>query len=206
MAFADDTGQSRQPYKYNDKELDSERGLNWYDYHARQMVPELGGFMSVDPMAEKYYSWSPYSYCKNNPLRYVDPDGMVARDSVTNKIVFIPAKNTAPVLYSGGADGVTRIKGNAGYVIANDEKTLLSVIQVTHYTDSEGNWARLESKEDMNEFGTNCAGAISLDGEFLPLSQNDYLNFLEAEGYSELPFKNVKTGELLKPDLLIKYK
>lgn len=29
----------------------------------------------MDPMAEKYYSISPYAYCMNNPVRYVDPDG-----------------------------------------------------------------------------------------------------------------------------------
>ena len=31
---------------------------------------------SVDPLAEKYYSISPYAYCAGNPVRYTDPNGM----------------------------------------------------------------------------------------------------------------------------------
>ncbi|WP_255498807.1 RHS repeat-associated core domain-containing protein, partial [Dysgonomonas sp. ZJ709] len=56
-------------------ELEQEHQLNMYDYHARQMEPGTGRFMSVDPLAEKYYNISPYAYVKNNPLKYIDPDG-----------------------------------------------------------------------------------------------------------------------------------
>lgn len=35
-------------------------------------------FLTIDPLAEKYYSWSPYVYVKNNPLKYIDPTGMAA--------------------------------------------------------------------------------------------------------------------------------
>ena len=64
-----------QPYKYNGKELDVKKGLNWYDYGARHYDAALGRFMTVDPLAEKYYSMSPYGYCGNNPTKYIDPDG-----------------------------------------------------------------------------------------------------------------------------------
>lgn len=36
-------------------------GLNWYDYSARYLDNAYGRFTTVDPMAEKYYSWSPYT-------------------------------------------------------------------------------------------------------------------------------------------------
>lgn len=65
-----------QPYKYNGKELDTEKGLNWYDYGARQYDAALGRFTTVDLLAEKYYGVSPYAYCGNNPVRYIDPTGM----------------------------------------------------------------------------------------------------------------------------------
>ena len=67
---------SIQPYKYNGKELDTKNGLNWYDYGARQYDAALGRWNAVDPMAEKYYSWSPYTYCLNNPMNRIDPTGM----------------------------------------------------------------------------------------------------------------------------------
>lgn len=67
--------QSVQPYKYNGKELEAANGLNWYDYGARRYDPVLGRWNGVDPSCEKHYSWSPYTYCKNNPVLRVDPDG-----------------------------------------------------------------------------------------------------------------------------------
>ena len=64
-----------QPYKYNGKELDREGGLDWYDYGARHYDAALGRFLTRDPLANKYWQWSPYAYCLDNPVRYVDPDG-----------------------------------------------------------------------------------------------------------------------------------
>ena len=66
---------SVQPYKYNGKELDTTKGLNLYDYGARMYDPTLGRFTTMDPMAEKYYSVSPYAYCGNNPVNRTDPTG-----------------------------------------------------------------------------------------------------------------------------------
>ncbi len=74
--FGEGTATSAQPYKYNDKELDRTNGLDLYDYSARYMDAALGQFTTVDPMAEKYYSISPYAYVGNNPVNAIDPDGM----------------------------------------------------------------------------------------------------------------------------------
>ena len=67
-----------QPYKYNGKELDTKKGLNWYDYGARHYDATLGRWLVVDPLAEKDYSTSTYGYCLNNPIKYVDFTGMAA--------------------------------------------------------------------------------------------------------------------------------
>ena len=64
-----------QPYKYNGKELDTRKGLNWYDYGARNYDPTIGRWHVQDLMQEKYYSTSQYAYCINNPIRFVDPNG-----------------------------------------------------------------------------------------------------------------------------------
>ena len=60
-----------QPYKYNGKELDTNKGLNWHDYGARMYDAALGKFTTMDPMAKKYYGMSPYTYCTNNPAKKV---------------------------------------------------------------------------------------------------------------------------------------
>ncbi|NDV97306.1 hypothetical protein D0T84_20735 [Dysgonomonas sp. 521] len=73
--FASTTGAEMQPYKYNGKELDAMHGVNLYDYSARYMDSQIGRFTSVDQLAEKFYSWSPYVYTFNNPLRFTDPTG-----------------------------------------------------------------------------------------------------------------------------------
>ena len=69
-------------YKYNGKEHQDELGLDWYDYGARNYQADLGRWMNVDPLAEKYPGWSPYVYVHNNPLRYTDPTGMSADDII----------------------------------------------------------------------------------------------------------------------------
>ena len=69
------TANDVQPYKYNGKELDKMHGLNTYDYGARQYNPILARWDRVDPLAEKYYPYSPYNYCLDNPVKNIDPDG-----------------------------------------------------------------------------------------------------------------------------------
>jgi len=72
------TSTNVQPYKYNGKELDTKKGLNWYDYGARYYDAVLGRFTTVDPLAEKDYLNAPYNYCGNNPVIRIDPTGMLA--------------------------------------------------------------------------------------------------------------------------------
>jgi RHS repeat-associated protein len=76
MPFADATGANVQPYKYNNKELDGRNGLNWYDSDARPYNSPFPNTPTPDPHAENYYSWSPYAWVANNPMKYIDPNGM----------------------------------------------------------------------------------------------------------------------------------
>jgi RHS repeat-associated protein len=67
---------SDQAYKFGGKEFETGGGLNSYDFGARTYDPAICRFGQVDPLAEKYYGVSPYVYCGNNPIRYIDPTGM----------------------------------------------------------------------------------------------------------------------------------
>jgi RHS repeat-associated protein len=63
-------------YKYNGKELNSELGIDLYDYGARWYDPALGRWSVVDPLAELMPDYSGYNYVFGNPVSFVDPFGL----------------------------------------------------------------------------------------------------------------------------------
>ncbi|WP_312555399.1 RHS repeat-associated core domain-containing protein [Empedobacter brevis] len=76
IGIGSNSGSANYKYRYNGKELQDELNLNLYDYGARNYDPALGRWFNIDPLAEKYYSFSTYNYVLNSPNIAIDPDGM----------------------------------------------------------------------------------------------------------------------------------
>lgn len=96
--------------------------------------PNIGRWLSVDPMADKYPSLSPYVYCANNPLKYVDPSG--EETSSTDSTGLANAANNINAIYEqkfGQSAGVTVVAGKP-LVTVNLLKTIVASLASGRYT------------------------------------------------------------------------
>ena len=100
-------------FTFTGKERDEETGYGYFG--ARYMDHELMTmWLSVDPMADKYPSISPYAYCAWNPIKLIDPDG---RDTI-----FSFARHTKNEEYNEKNNNLLRYLRNIG-----DNKALIAV-------------------------------------------------------------------------------
>jgi len=158
MAFAETPilQQGKQPYKYGNKELDMMNGLNLYDNLARLYDPAFPHTLTMDPLCEKYYSISPYSWCANNPVNAIDSKGkdiiILSAPShvggLGHAAVLIGNDETGWYLYSkngtnGSSGGVLRLIGPEDHT-QDENNTYFS--SLTEFANSSSNF-------DMNEYG-----------------------------------------------------
>ena len=143
-------GDTWQPYRFTSKELDNQNGLNWYDFGARWFdVAGVPMWTSVDPLAEKYYPFTPYSYCAGDPVNKFDPDGRSIWTKEA-KLIWKASKAVAK-------DGLKALTTADTYVsVFNDFKESVNIL-----TDANA------STSDKVKAG------ISLASEALPVSTGD---------------------------------
>ena len=151
-------GSSMLPkYSFNAKELDEETGM--YYYEARYMAPPV--FISRDRLFEKYPFMSPYAYCMNNPIKYIDPSG----DSVK--------------IMGDAADLATSQLSSRGMKIFRDNKTGFIGYTLTgkKLTNSDRQMiAAIDSKKvNVNIYATT---ASKFNYEDMTLLNNSFGQFL----------------------------
>ena len=178
------------PYLYSAKEFDGMNGHYRYDFHARWHDPQLGRFTTPDPLCEKYYAISPYSFCAGNPVNFTDPTGMdVAVLLNTENIVghiallvqnennewryysvngddkFISGEHQGAKTYDDidvpiVGDPQSFLNNDGGGDVYNYEKAF--IIPTTPEQDIKiAETFKNESEKEYNLLGANCATAVA---------------------------------------------
>ena len=155
------------------KEKDIETGLSYFG--ARYYDSELlTGWLSVDPMADKYPSMSPYNYCACNPFRYVDPNGdslWANKTSQQDLFLLVKNENKRRVsfdengLLSVDMSGITNMEYDKGLALLNnistakekylyersDEISAIMRSEFTAFYDAEGNLSECAYYDCLDE-------------------------------------------------------
>ncbi len=138
-------------YRFSSKELSEESGE--YDFGARFLDPVPGRFITLDPLAEKYYNLSPYAYCAGNPINYIDQNGMdpIYAKNFWGKIILIGddgQNGSRSYLVNGSvAREVKRVTRNNDYYTGN----LSESKKVIHIPTGERLEGIMQSYEDTKK-------------------------------------------------------
>lgn len=89
---------------------DFDNDPDFYSTANREYDAVLGRFNGLDPLAELFTSWSPYSFSFNNPVIYSDPSGAAPISDDTLAMLYAFAADTE----SGGTDGVSFYRNSNG--------------------------------------------------------------------------------------------
>ena len=139
----------QERYTFTGKEKDEETGYGYFG--ARYMDHELMTmWLSVDPMADKYPSISPYAYCHWNPVKLVDPDGREIDDYYNLKGELIRHTNEGNNLYLVITEGTEVIEDRT--IVVPTNATLGKIKSIYSYNN------QLNEKGIAVESDGSCAG------------------------------------------------
>ncbi len=120
-------------YGFTNKEEQDEIGLGWIDITARNYDPALGRWMNLDPLAEQMRRHSPYNYGFDNPIYFIDYDGMMPTGSCCGGLKGL-ARAVKKTWTESWARSVNQVKsffakGDNSSLVGNEKQTAKGGIQ-----------------------------------------------------------------------------
>ena len=185
------------PYLFNSKEFDEETGM--YYYGARYYEPRLSLWMSVDPLECKHPEISTYCQANNNPIKYIDPDGLdnFIINEVSGEIIRQKTDGKTHSFYL--SDGKSNVLVGA---FEYNKKDLIGLSGRISFTNTKGESAAFAVKsgsENKSFISSNALAALIGAVGTVAFSDITINQFSYSDGRSPAPsvsHKNGKNGDL----------
>lgn len=212
LAYNTGDNPGEQDKKYNGKEFVEMHGLDEYDSEARWYYPAVMRTTTLDPLCEKYYDNSPYSWCSNNPISRIDPDGMtdyynqngtfvrsVEDNNVAKKMLFVTSKKEKDINNS---------INNGNFIDVPSNEVVSKMEDAYKITEKNG-------KEHGFRVGEKGSVSVMVEGNNSSIEPKDWIPAIEdlkakndyvaydvhthpkpeyKEGSADVPYNNLPSG------------